>query len=88
MPFQFDYAGSASYTAVGLKQHAPSLDLGEGGTIQVIGADSVFNPGTNAIYSLATGMLEWEATGPRFGGAVAGTSIVFASGTQVVAQPY
>jgi hypothetical protein len=88
MPFQFDYAGSASYTAVGLKQHAPSLDLGESGTIQVTGADSVFNPGTNAIYSLATGMLEWEATGARFGGAVAGTSIVFASGTQVVAQPY
>ena len=81
-------AGSAAYTASGLKKNAPSVDLGENGTIQVIAADSVFDHGMKTIYSLTTGMPACQATGARHPGTAADSNIVFASGTRVLAQPY
>jgi hypothetical protein len=95
-PGATQYSGSAAYTSSGLKQSAPSVDMGESGTIQVIGPDSVFDPGANiegaranTIYSLSTGAVTWSATGsPQYPGAVAGSSIVFELGSQVVMQRY
>jgi len=77
----------AIYDSGGIKQSASplSVDLGR---VQALTADSVYDPGTNSIYSLTTGSVTWRSTNQSTGvGAVAGSNVVFATGSVVVMQP-
>jgi hypothetical protein len=81
------YNGSTIYSSSGAQLSAPSLP--ELQSLQVVSADSVYDPGSNAIYSTTTGMATWTSPSPSTEvGAIAGSSVVFASGSQVVVQPY
>ena len=65
---------------------------------QPISSDLVYNPDANQILSVSTGKVNWVSADPwsnssgnpyyAAAGAVAGTNIIFVSGTGVVAQPY
>jgi len=84
--------GSAIYSSSGIKQSSPPLP--QLGAIQAAGADAVYDPGTNKIYSLTSGAATWTgppstATQTYYGiGAVAGSRVVFEIGSQVVALPF
>lgn len=81
------YSGSTIYSSSGSKLGAPPLP--ELQSLQIVSADSVYDPGSNAIYSTTTGMATWTSASPSTGvGAVAGSNVVFASGSQVLVQPY
>ena len=81
------YSGSTIYNSSGTKIAA--LSLPELQSLQIVSADSVYDPGSNAIYSTTTGIAAWISASPSTGvGAVAGSNVVFASGSQVVVQPY
>lgn len=89
------YLGSTIYSPTGILQSSPPLpELGKGGTVQAVGTDSVYDPGTNEIYSLTTGAATWS--GPPSNpvqtyagvGAIAGQQVVFEMGSQIVAMPY
>jgi hypothetical protein len=81
------YSGSTIYNSSGTKLSAPPLP--ELQSLQILSADSVYAPGSNAVYSTTTGMATWTSASPSTGvGAVAGSNVVFASGSQVVVQPY
>jgi hypothetical protein len=81
------YSGSTIYDSSGNKVAARPLP--ELQSLQIVSADSVYDPGSNKIYSTTTGLATWTSASPSTGvGAVAGSNVVFASGTNVVAQPY
>jgi hypothetical protein len=81
------YSGSTIYNSSGTKLSAPPLP--ELQSLQIVTADSVYDPGSNAIYSTTSGMATWTSASPSTGvGALAGSNIVFASGSQVLVQPY
>jgi hypothetical protein len=57
--------------------------------VQVLGADSLYDSGSNRIYAISTGAVTWSTATEFDGlGAVAGSNMVFVSNTQVVVQPY
>jgi hypothetical protein len=81
------FSGSVIYDSAGTKIAAPPLP--ELQSLQIVSTDSVYDPGSNAIYSTTTGLATWTSANPSTGvGAVAGSNVVFASGSNVVAQPY
>jgi hypothetical protein len=85
------FASSAVYSSAGIRLSATTLpQLGSNGSIQLIGTDSVYDPGTNAIYSVATGKATWTGPPPSGGGtgAVAAGNVVFVSGNTIAVQPY
>lgn len=81
------YNSCTIYDFSGTKRAAPPLP--ELKSLQIVSADSVYDPGSNTIYSIATGLATWKSATPSTGtGAVAGSNVVFASGSQVVVEPY
>ncbi len=66
-----------------------TTSLPDVGSILPVTSDLIYSPRTNTIYSLSTGAPVWtSAAASRQTGAVAGTSVVFASGTKVIAEAY
>jgi hypothetical protein len=84
------YSGSTVYDASGVQVSAPALpQLGTQRAVQVLSADSVYDPSLNSIFSVSTGMPTWTSASPNRGvGAVAGARVVFASGNLVLTQPF
>ena len=81
------YAGCAIYDFSGTKLGAPPLP--EIRSLQIVSTDSVYDPGSNTIYSTTTGKALWSGAGPSTGvGAVAGSGVVFESGNQVLVQSF
>jgi hypothetical protein len=81
------YLSSAIYSSTGAKLAAPALP--QLLSLDVVSADSVYDPGSNAIYSTTTGMTIWSSASATLRvGAIAGANVVFASGSQVLVQPY
>jgi Putative Ig domain len=81
------YSGSTIYNSSGTK--LVDLPLPELQSLQIVSADSVYDPGSNAIYSTTTGLATWTSASPPTGvGALAGSNVVFGSGSQVLVQPY
>ncbi|MDE1176897.1 MAG: Ig domain-containing protein [Edaphobacter sp.] len=75
------YKGAVIYNAAGVQQATSAIPLLN--RIQVVTSDQIYSPEKNAIFSLATGQPVWTATKPSTNGAVVGSSVVFASGSQV-----
>jgi Putative Ig domain len=81
------FSGSTIYNSAGSKIAAPPLP--ELQSLQVVNTDTVYNMASNAIYSTTTGIATWTSASPATGvGAVAGPNVVFASGNQVLVQPF
>lgn len=81
------YGGSEFFNSSGTDLGASPLP--ELQSLQVVSADSVYDPTSNSIYSTTTGMVTWTSESPSTGmGAVAGSNVIFASGSQVVIQPF
>lgn len=81
--------GGAIFNSAGIKQSGPALP-NLSGPLQVLSATSIYDVGTNAIYSLSTGSKTWS-TGAfvRGSGTVAGSEVVFpVYSNQLVAEPY
>ena len=56
---------------------------------QPVSSDLIFVPAVNQILSVSTGALNWSSGDPSTaGGALAGSHIVFMSGTKLIAQSY
>lgn len=53
-------------------------------TFQTLGADQIYVPSTNSIYSVNTGQIIWTSTTRSTLGAVAGQYVIFASGARVL----
>jgi hypothetical protein len=84
------YTGATVYDSSGVKASTPPFpELGGSGAIQVVDADSVYDPGSNAIFSSTTGLPIWTTASRSIGlGAVAGPRVVFAEGSLVLSQPH
>jgi hypothetical protein len=87
------YAGSTVYDSSGVMVSAPTLpELGTNGAVQVLSADSVYDPTLNSIFSVSTGQPTWTSASPLAprppAGAVAGARVVFVSGSLVLTQPF
>ena len=81
------YAGAAIYDATGANLATPSLP--ELLRLQPVSSGQVYSPDLNSIFSLTTGSPTWTASVPSTGvGAVAGSYVVFASGSQVLVDSY
>jgi hypothetical protein len=81
------YTSSTIYSSAGTRLAAPPLP--ELQSLQIVNAGSVYDPGSNAIYSTTTGTATWTSGSPSTGvGAVAGSDVVFASGSQVLVQSF
>jgi hypothetical protein len=87
-----NYLGASIYNSSGMKladltypHLLPELD-----TFDVVSVDSVYGPALNAIYSLTNGTPIWTSASPILynSGAIAGSNVVFASGHEIVSQPY
>lgn len=76
------------YNSSGIKQSAPPLPPSLGGSFQFLSADSLYDPGTNSIYSLTSGAKTWSASGSYGQGAVAGSVVVFVGANQVFTEPH
>jgi hypothetical protein len=81
---------SVIYNSSGiLQQTTPLPAVGTGFPVQVLGADSLYDPSSNRIYAISTGAVAWSTTTEGWGiGAVAGSNVVFVANGQVVMQPY
>jgi putative Ig domain-containing protein len=91
---QVVYAGSVIYSNTGSTLVA-NVPLPQLVSLQVVEANSIYDQNTNKIYSTVTGKATFSSTSPTQGygsvagvGAVAGTNVVFASGSQILVQPY
>jgi len=85
--FSLVYRGSTIYNSSGTKLGVPPLP--ELQSLQIVSADSVYDRVSNSIYSTTTGMATWTTDSPSTGvGAVAGSNVVFVSGSQVLVQPH
>jgi hypothetical protein len=83
----YTYSSCAIYDSSGTKLAAPPLP--ELKSLQIVSADSVYDQSSNAVYSITTGLPTWTSASPSTGvGAVAGSNIVFASGNEVLFEPY
>ena len=56
-------------------------------SLQVLGADSIYDQVSNAIYSTVTGVVTWSGTTSTGIGAIAGGNVVAIYGSQVIALP-
>lgn len=76
------------FNAQGIKQTGLALPA-LAGPVQVLSADLIYDAGSNAIYSLSTGTKTWSApsAGARTS-TVAGSRVVFISGSKLVMEPY
>jgi len=81
------YTDTTIYSSSGTKLGAPPLP--ELQSLQIVSAGSVYDPVSNVMYSTTTGMATWTGASPSTGvGAVAGSNVVFASGSQVLVQSF
>jgi hypothetical protein len=74
------------YDPAGLEVAAPSLP--EINSFQTVTVDTVYSPEKNRIFSLSTGAVTWKGINSTGVGAVAGSRVVFASGSRVLSEPY
>jgi hypothetical protein len=59
--------------------------------VQVLGADSLYQPGSNSIWTVSTGTQSWVGPVPSpyvQAGAVAGSDVVFLQNSQLLIQPH
>ena len=86
--FGYIYTSSAIYDSSGSK--LSTLSLPELTSVQPIGGNQIYSPDQNSIYSLTTGAITWSGgAGPIGGvGAVAGQTVVFVKGTEIVLDTY
>jgi len=65
-------------------EHAPLPELP---TLQTVTTDQIYSAAKNSIYSVTTGSAVWTGQSSSSGvGAVAGSYVLYVSGTQVVAE--
>jgi hypothetical protein len=76
------YSGAVIYDSTGAKVSTSTIP--ELLRIQALGGDQIYSPDKNTIFSLSSGQSVWTATVPSNDGAVAGSNVVFASGSQVL----
>jgi hypothetical protein len=56
---------------------------------QIVGNDAIYDPHSNQILSVSTGKTAWASGDPFFHyGAIAGSNVIFVSGTNVLIQPH
>jgi hypothetical protein len=83
----YDYQGAKIYGPTGTLLATPPIP--ELRSIQVVTSDLVYVPSLNQILSLSTGARTWASGDPSSGvGAVAGSEVVFVSGSLVLTQPH
>jgi hypothetical protein len=96
-----DFAGASIYSSSGIKlgdlANSPFPELPRPGVnndahaFDIVSADSVYDPSSNAVYSTVSGMATWTSDGGiEVGGigAIAGANVVFASDNRLLSQPY
>jgi hypothetical protein len=76
------YAGAVIYDATGAQVATSALP--ELSRLQPVGSDQIYAPAQNTIFSLSSGQPVWTATTSSTDGAVAGSYVVFASGSRVL----
>jgi hypothetical protein len=79
------YSSSALYSSTGTLLGTPALP--ELNNIQTVDSNSVYDPSTNAIYSLTTGKSTWKGTFSGAAGnvgALAGANVVYQAGHSVI----
>jgi hypothetical protein len=83
------YVGSSIYSATGSLLASPPLpEMDLFPDMQPIGSDEIYDPKQNTVYSLTTGQPVWTGSSALSGrGAVAGSSVVYASGSSIMIQP-
>jgi hypothetical protein len=75
------------YNSAGAIVGTPNLP--ELPSIQTVNSDSVYCPKLNTIFSLSSGAPTWTSPNPTTGvAAVAGSYVVYASGTRVLVDTY
>lgn len=81
------FSGSAIYDSVGNQLARPSLP--EIVQFQTATSDSIYDPKSNSIYSLTSGEAVWKSGRASDGkGALAGSRVIYQSGSSVVSEPY
>jgi hypothetical protein len=81
------YINATIYDATGTK--LATVAVPELKSLQPVDSDSIYSPELNSIFSLTTGAALWTSPNPSTGvGAVAGSYVVFASGSQVLAESH
>jgi hypothetical protein len=81
-------AASVIYDPSGLKLSTPTPH-NFADPFQIVDPDSIYEPGSNMIFSVTTGASIFSTVTASMGvGAVAGSQVVFASGDQVLSQPF
>jgi hypothetical protein len=100
-PNGFVYTGAAIYDSTGHLQSSPAIP--QLGPVQVLSSTSVYDGGSNAIYSLTTGAATWASGSPftsdlvqpptgsppmALSSAVSGSYVVFESSNLILAEPY
>jgi hypothetical protein len=79
----YKYAGASIYDATGTLSSTPTLP--EIDQLQPINSTSFYDPSNNEIFSLPSGNILYSSTTPLTGAAaVAGSYVVFASGSRIV----
>jgi hypothetical protein len=89
VPGAATYTGATIYDSLG--NPGSTLSLPELSVIEPLTANALYAPRTNAIMSLTNGATTWASGDASLDigiGTVAGTQVIFASGTSVLAQPY
>jgi len=86
-PSPSQYLGCTIYDPTGVKLATPSLP--ELRQFQTVTSDLIYSAQVNTIYSLSSGASTWTSSSPSLGvGAVAGSYVVFASGSRVLLASY
>jgi hypothetical protein len=81
------YSGCTIYDATGAVVSSPPLP--ELDSFQTATSDSIYDPISNSVYSLTTGLPTWTGTWPTSKiGAVVGSNIVYETGHSVVVEPF
>jgi hypothetical protein len=80
-------SGQSIFSATGVPLSTATLpELHE---VQTLTADSIYSAQWNSIFSVSTSATTWTSADPsRRVGGVAGSNVVFVSGTQVLALPH
>ncbi|HEY7889919.1 MAG TPA: hypothetical protein VIC29_16985 [Steroidobacteraceae bacterium] len=82
-----EYVNSTVYDTSGTKVTDLPIPV-ELKALQVVSTGSIYDPGSNAIYSTTTGAATWTGSRSTGVGAVAGANVVAVYGTQAIAVPY
>jgi hypothetical protein len=82
-----EYVNATVYDTTGTKDTDLPIPV-EMMSLQVAGTGSIYDPGSNAIYSTTTGAATWTGSPATGVGAVAGSNVVAVYGTQAIAVPY